>query len=118
VILVDTSVWIDHLRIQGHRLSGLLDDGMVMTHEFVVGELACGTMRRRSEVLALLRNLPHAPAADTADVLAFVDANALAGAGIGWIDAHLLAAARLAGVRLWTKDARLMRAAKRLGVPF
>lgn len=116
MILVDTSVWIDHLRIPAHRLSGLLEDGAVMTHDFVVGELACGTMRRRPAVLALLRNLPHAPVADTDDVLTFVDANALAGIGIGWVDAHLLAAARLAGVRLWTKDARLMRAAERLGV--
>lgn len=116
MILVDTSVWIDHLRVHGQRLSALLDDGVVMTHDFVVGELACGTIRRRAEVLALLRNLPRASVADTDDVLALVEANDLPGRGIGWIDAHLLAAARLAGVRLWTKNVRLMRAAERLGI--
>ncbi len=116
MILVDTSVWIDHLRAADPELSGLLVEEQVLCHPFVVGELACGALKRRAEVLALLRSLPHAPVVDQDEVLTFIDAHALMGSGLGWVDAHLLASVYLAGERLWTNDQRLARAARRLGV--
>ncbi len=116
MILVDTSVWVDHFRTADARLSGLLLDGQVMCHAFVVGELACGNLRRRVEVLALLRSLPHLPVLTNEDALAFLDAHRLAGEGLGWVDVHLLAAAYASREALWTKDRRLGHAARRLGV--
>ena len=108
VILVDTSVWADHLRAGDAALAALLNAGSVLGHPFVVGELALGHLRRRQEVLDLLTNLPRSFVASDAEVLHFIDANAIFGRGVGYIDAHLLAATRLtAGARLWTRDKRL-----------
>jgi len=111
VILVDTSVWIDHLRTGSPRLSTLLQDGLVLTHPFVIGELACGRLQRRDEVLTLLSVLPGVTVADHGEVLEFVDRQRLHGRGIGWIDAHLLASARLSASSLWTFDRPLHRVA-------
>jgi predicted nucleic acid-binding protein len=111
VILVDTSVWIAHLRDGSPRLSVLLRDGLVLTHPFVIGELACGRLERRDEVLTLLGVLPAVPVADHDEVLEFVTRQRLYGRGIGWIDAHLLASARLSASSLWTLDRPLHRAA-------
>ncbi len=116
MILIDTSVWIDHLRAADRQLAGLLLEEQVLGHPFVVGELACGVLKRRAEMLTLLRSLPGAPMLDDEEVLLFVEAHALMGVGLGWVDVHLLASACLAGERLWTKDHRLARAARRLGV--
>ena len=116
MILVDTSVWVDHLRVADRRLAGLLLEEAVLCHPFVVGELACGALGRRSEVLGLLRNLPQAPVVGQDEVLAFVDAHTLMGSGLGWVDVQLLASAALAGERFWTRDRRLAEAARRLGV--
>lgn len=116
MILADTSVWVDHLRRHNARLATHLEDGAVMVHPFVVGELACGHLRRRREILSALDALPQAPVANHDEVLAFVDAHRLAGAGIGWIDAHLLASALLARVRVWSFDRPLVAAARRLGI--
>jgi predicted nucleic acid-binding protein len=113
---VDTSVWIDHLRGRRGDLAGPLRDGLVLTHPFVIGELACGNLARRDEVLGLLAALPRAPEATHAEALALVAEARLAGRGLGWIDVHLLAAALLAGARLWTGDRALAAAAARLGV--
>lgn len=108
MILADTSVWIDHLRRGDGVLAGLLDAGTVLTHPFVIGELALGNLRQRETVLEALSDLPHASAATDAEILHFIDRHALFGRGIGYIDAHLLAAARLTqGAKLWTKDRRL-----------
>ncbi|UCC74065.1 MAG: type II toxin-antitoxin system VapC family toxin [Gemmatimonadota bacterium] len=115
-MLVDTSVWIDHLRRGNAALARWLKESEVWCHPFVVGELACGQLEARSEVLSLLSALPQAPLAGHEEVLAFVESNRLAGAGIGWIDAHLLAAARLAGVGLWTLDRPLVAVALELGL--
>jgi predicted nucleic acid-binding protein len=115
-VLVDTSVWVDHLRTENLLLAERLRRGEVWTHPFVIGELACGTLRHRDEVLALLAALPHAPLARHEEVLTFVDAKRLMGVGIGWIDAHLLASATLAGVPLWTLDRRLASLVRRLGL--
>ena len=116
MILVDTSIWIEHLR-RGHPgLAARLEDAQVSIHPFIVGELACGHLKNRREVLALLVALPQVAIADHDEVLAFVEKHRLMGAGFGWVDVHLLASAVLSGVPLWTADARLRRAAARLGV--
>lgn len=117
MILVDTSVWVDHLRRRDATLARLLDVGGVVTHPFVIGELALGNLRQRDLVLDLLRRLPRAVVATERETLDFIDRNALFGLGIGYVDAHLLAAARLtADGRLWTRDRRLALAADRLGL--
>jgi len=116
VILVDTSVWVDHLRHASARLEALLIAGDVACHPFVTGELALGHLKRRVEILALLSELPQAPLARHEEVLVFVSRHGLDGSGIGWVDAHLLASAALAGKRLWSLDRRLAAAAERLGL--
>lgn len=116
MILVDTSVWIDHLRRGDDALVRRLDDGEVLMHPFVLGELACGNLRHRDEVLALLRDLPQATVADDEEVLYFIDRHMLMGRGIGYVDAHLLASASLSDpAGLWTRDQRLQSVAKDLG---
>jgi predicted nucleic acid-binding protein len=116
VILVDTSIWIDHLRVANRQLAGLLLEEKVLSHPLVVGELACGSLRRRTEILGLLRCLPRAPVVDDEEVLLFMEAHALMGSGLGWVDVHLLASVCLAGERLWTRDRRLIQVARRLSV--
>jgi predicted nucleic acid-binding protein len=116
VILVDTSVWIDHLQVSDPRLVTLLLEEQVLGHPFVIGELACGSMKRRGEVLELLQQLPQIAAVPTPEVLVFVEQRALMGKGLGWIDVHLLASTVASGHTLWTKDKRLAEAARRLGV--
>jgi predicted nucleic acid-binding protein len=116
MILVDTSVWVDHFRAADARLKGLLVDGHVLCHGFVVGELACGNLRRRAEVLTLLGALPQIPAVTSEEAIRFIDAHRLTGKGLGWVDVHLLASAYASGERLWTRDRRLGEAAHRLGV--
>lgn len=104
------------MRVADRRLSALLLDEAVLCHPFVVGELACGALNRRGEILGLIRNLPSAPLVEDEEVLAFVAAHALGGSGLGWVDVHLLASATLAGERFWTRDRRLAQAVRRLGV--
>jgi predicted nucleic acid-binding protein len=117
VILVDTSVWIDHLRRGDAVLVERLNAGLVFTHPFVIGELALGVLHQRRVVLDLLQGLPQATVASDDEVLAFIERHALAGLGVGYIDAHLLAAARLTpNASLWTRDKRLALAAERLGL--
>lgn len=117
-MLVDTSVWIDHFR-RGHAdLQTRLIEGDVSSHPFVIGELACGTLKRRREVLTLLATLPQVPVAKHNEVLAFVETHDLTGSGIGWVDAHLLASTSLAGETLWTLDKRLQTAARSLRICF
>ena len=88
----------------------------MLGHPFVLGELACGSLERLTQVLSLLRTLPQAPLVDHEDVLTFVETHRLAGAGLGWIDAHLLSSASRSGTTLWTLDRRLAAAARRTGV--
>ena len=119
MILVDTSVWIDHLRRSEPTLVVVLEAGHVLTHPFVVGELACGNLNKRSELLSLLRDLPAAPVATDAEALGIIDHYRLMGLGIGYLDVHLLASAMLAdGARLWTRDKRLVAVADRLKLKF
>lgn len=119
MILVDTSIWIDHLRSGDPRLVALLQNGNVLGHPWVVGELALGSLSHRDEVLSLLRNLPQATVATDAEVLALIDRERLFGLGIGYVDAHLLASTRLSGgARLWTRDNRLRATAAQLEVDY
>lgn len=114
---MDTSVWIGHFRRSDEWLLRLLADGSVLGHAFVAGELACGRMPDRTDRLRLLQELPQARVAEPGEVLAFIDRHGLAGAGIGYVDAHLLAAAALTPpARLWTGDRRLAAVAGRLGL--
>lgn len=119
MILVDTSVWVDHLRVGDKALPGWLDAGMVLMHPFVIGELALGNLRQREIVLNALSDLPRASIATDAEVLHFIARHALFGRGIGYVDVHLLAAVRLtAGAELWTNDKRLHSVAAHLGLAF
>lgn len=112
MILVDTSVWIDHLCVGDAELVTLLNNSRVLMHPFVLGELACGNLRNRTEVLALLKDLPRLAIATDDEVLFFIERHTLMGRGIGYVDAHLLAAVILSGVaRLWTRDKRLQAVA-------
>jgi predicted nucleic acid-binding protein len=119
MILVDTSVWVDHLRGTDAQLAELLTRGAVGMHPMIVGELACGNLRNRTELLGLWRNLPHIVPATDHEALDFLEQNRLMGKGIGWIDIHLLAAVALHGdASLWTRDKRLAGLAAALGLGF
>jgi predicted nucleic acid-binding protein len=118
VVLVDSSVWVDHLRRGNPSLSALLTDSEVACHPFVIGELACGTLNNRAEILSLLQSLPAVPEVAHEELLLFVERHQLLGRGLGLIDAHLLAAARLATIPLWTLDRRLREAATKLDAAF
>lgn len=116
MILVDTSVWVEHLRRGLPRLVTLLQEGEVLIHPWVIGELACGHLRHRQQVLELLQGLPLATVASDAEVLLLIERQRLVGRGIGYVDAHLLASARLSHCRLWTQDRRLAAVALEQGV--
>lgn len=117
MVLVDTSVWLDHLRAGDPWLSGLLNQRHVLSHPFIIGEIALGNLRQRDIVLNALHALPQVIVASDAEVLHLIERQQLFGLGIGFIDAHLLAAVRLtAGSELWTRDRRLQTVAARLGL--
>jgi len=116
MVLVDTSVWIDHLRKTSCRLAGLLEDGEVAIHPFVIGELACGNLANRKEILSLLHSLPEVQRVEDDEILFFIEQHSLAGRGLGQIDVHLLASSMIAAYPLWTKDKRLTAAAAELGL--
>ncbi len=114
MLLVDTSVWIGHLRQRDDRLVRALEDGVVLTHPFVIGELVCGSLRRRTEFLDELVRLPLATEATHEEALQVVERHRLHGKGLGWVDVHLLASARLSGAALVTHDVALREAWERL----
>lgn len=117
MILVDSSVWVDHLRRDEPGMRRLLGAGQVLSHPFVVGELAMGSFKRRDLLLKELMDLPSAKVAQDDEVLQFVNRYALFGSGVGYIDAHLLAAVRLMpGTSVWTRDKRLFETASNLGL--
>ncbi|MFO1219484.1 MAG: PIN domain-containing protein [Burkholderiaceae bacterium] len=119
MILVDTSVWVDHLRRGDARLAALLTSASVLIHPFVIGEIACSSLADRKTVLGLLQDLPSTAVAEPAEALAFIERHKLYGKGIGYVDVHLLAAAALTGgARLWTRDKRLDAAADALGLSY
>ncbi|RXT46281.1 VapC toxin family PIN domain ribonuclease [Bosea sp. Tri-44] len=116
MILLDASVWIDHLRRSEPRLVGMLSEGDILIHPFVTAEVALGSIARRDTVIAVLDALPQAPVATHGEVMRLIEHERLHGLGIGYVDAHLLASARLADAGLWSRDRRLLAAAERLGV--
>ena len=116
MVLVDTSVWVEHLRRGEPRLASLLVDTHVLCHPFIVGELACGHLRNRGEILDLLAALPSLGKAADHEVLLFIERNRLQGRGLGLIDVHLLASCALAPAPLWTHDAKLRKAAMEIGI--
>ena len=117
MILVDTSIWIDHLRSSNERLTRLLETGFVLGHAWVIGEIALGHLRHRREILDLLLRLPRAVLASDDEVLAFIERNALHGTGVGYVDAQLLASTRLTpGAVLWTRERRVASVARRLRI--
>ena len=116
MVLVDTSVWIAHFRKGSPGLVRLLEEGQVATHPFVIGELACGNLHNRDEILRLLAVLCRSGVAGHEEVLTFIERHRLMGTGLGYIDVHLLAAARVGGLRLWTLDRRLKQAAVQLDI--
>jgi predicted nucleic acid-binding protein len=116
LILVDTSVWVDHFRRRNEQLAALLLDGEVLGHPSVLGEVALGHLRRRAEILGRLSDLPQARTAADEEVLTFIERHALHACGVGWVDVHLLAAAALSRASLWTLDRRLAAVASRLSL--
>lgn len=116
MVLVDTSVWIDHFRSGNEELQALLLNTEVACHPFIVGELSCGNLKNRHEILGLLKELPSATVAESDEVLELIETHQLMGCGIGWVDAHLLASAMLSGFALWTSNRRLRDLGDSLGV--
>lgn len=115
-MLVDTSVWIDHFRRGNATLAHHLKHETVWCHPSVIGELACGNLARRSEVLVLLHALPRVPEAQHSEALKLIENHRLMGRGIGWTDVHLLASTKLAKTTLWTLDKRLGKIAQELKI--
>lgn len=118
MILVDTSVWIDHFRKSDARLVGLLEKEEVIVHPFVLGELACGNLKQRKEVISLLHALPSAPRVEDDEILFFIEERKLSGHGVGLIDIHLLASSLIGRHKFWTKDKRLKAIAGTMKVAF
>ncbi len=116
MILVDTSVWIDHFRKSSSRLTDLLNEEKVLVHPLVIGELACGNLKNRTEIIALLHALPQASQADDSEILFFLEQHNLHGRGVGLIDVHLLASCLLGECFLWTADKRLIAIGKQLRI--
>lgn len=114
MVIVDSSVWIDHLRKSNEDLVYLLNEDQVYTHPFIIGELACGNLRDRQKFLWLLEQLPYSQKADEAEVLALVEQKRLFGRGVGWVDAHLIASALLSSCSIFTFDKSLLKAVKAL----
>jgi predicted nucleic acid-binding protein len=114
MVLVDTSVWIYHLRNGNAELEILLNNGQVICHPFIIGEIACGNLKNRIEVISLLRLLPQSATANNEEVLKFIEDNGLMGRGLGYVDMHICASARLTGIPIWTLDKRLDETIKRL----
>ncbi len=118
MILVDTSVWIDHFRKNNPHLNILLTQGIIASHPLIIGELACGNLKERSNVITWLSVLPSVDLADHHEVLFFIEERRLMGLGIGIVDVHLLASAIISNVSLWTLDKRLLIAARQLGIDY
>jgi predicted nucleic acid-binding protein len=118
IILVDTSVWIDHFNSSSKELSIFLEEGVVATHPFVIAELALGGLKNRREILSLMRALPETAAVDKTELLHFIDSKKLANSGVGFVDAHLMAAAGLMGGLLWTTDKKLRAVADKLDLAY
>ncbi len=118
MILVDSSIWIEHFRFPSKELANLIAARLVYGHPAVIGELACGNLSPRGQTLQLLKNLHPAPVARDEDLLDYIEANKLMGKGVGYIDVQLLASVAIMDGRLWTRDHRLKRVAETLGLSY
>ncbi len=118
MVLVDTSVWISHLRDSNSFLEELLNKGIVLCHPFIVGELACGNIKNRNEILSLLKVLPVASIAEHDEVLKFIEDKELARKGLGYVDVHLLASAILSDSTIWSFDKKLSEIAMDINISF
>jgi len=118
MVITDTSIWVTHLRQGSRQLEKLLIDAEVMCHPFIIGELACGNLKNRNEIISLLQSLPMAPTIEFDEFIFFIERNRLVGIGIGFVDVHLLASAQLIGIPLWTADKRLKSAAIKLDLAY
>lgn len=119
MILIDTSIWIDHFRVGNTHLSTLLDQQQVLIHPMIIGELACGNLKNRTEILSLLQNLPTTQEASNTEVLYFIEQNKLMGRGVGFIDFHLLSSVALTQqTSLWTGDKRLQKVAQAINLNY
>ncbi len=118
MVLVDTSVWVFHLRDGNVGLEKLLNNGKVACHPFILGELACGNLKNRDEILTYLQSLPMAILAEDEEVLEFIQNHQLMGRGLGYIDIHLIASAVLTDLPLWTLDKTLDRFTKKIGIHY
>lgn len=116
MILVDTSVWIDHLKLGASQLTQLLSQNAVLMHPMVIGEIACGSLKNRTQLISVLADLPKCLPVLDEEVMFFMEKHGLMSRGIGWVDVSLLAAAQLNGVRFWTRDKRLNDIAGALGL--
>jgi predicted nucleic acid-binding protein len=118
MVLADTSVWINHLNVGSPKLKTLLLETEVVSHPFIIGELACGNIKNRKEVFSLLDTLPASQVVTDKEFRHFLERNKLMGKGIGFIDVHLLASARISRVPLWTEDKNLKKAARQLNLSY
>ena len=118
MILIDTSVWVDHFRKGNRELERLLNDGDVVCHPFVIGELACGNLKNRKEIISLLQALSTIDTVDNDEIIFFIEKHKLKGKGVGLIDVHLLASAILNDILLWTFDRKLKSAASKLNIEY
>lgn len=118
MVLVDTSVWVSHLRDGNSRLQKFLEDCRVVTHPFIIGELACGNINNRAEIISLMQSLPPLDVIEHEELLLFIEHNQMMGKGLGFVDVHLVASALLAGIPLWTHDKKLKQACSRLRIDF
>ena len=118
MVLVDTSIWVLHLREGNEKLVTLLNNGDVMCHPFIVGELACGNIKNRATILSLLQLLPMAVQVENEEVLQYIEANTLMGKGLGYVDMHLSASAVLSGVPIWTLDKNFAKIIEKLNIGY
>jgi len=118
MVLVDTSVWVNHFNRKDIKLSELLEEGQVVIHSFIIGELSCGRIKNRTEIIALLQNLPKTSILNLDEFLVFIENNRLIGKGIGFVDIHLLGSSTLTGSKLFTYDKKLIEAAKSLRINY
>ena len=118
MVLVDTSVWVSHLRDGNAELANLLNDGRVLCHPLIVGELACGNLKDREAILSFLQLLPMSIEAEHEEVLSFIAINRLMGKGMGYVDVHLMTSAVLTGVSVWTLDKHLAQAADSMHIKY
>ena len=118
MVLVDTSIWVEHLRVGHSGLEALLEEGEVACHELIIGELACGSIKNRREISALLQALPRVVEAEHDEAMRLIDRHRLMGKGLGFIDVHLMASAVLSDTPLWTLDKMLKAESSRLGIAF